>query len=75
MRWSQCPGVAVIGYGLWRQLFGGDPGVLGSTVRVNGVPLTVVGVAPPAMDFPERTALWAPGLYRFNRGYGSVGSG
>ncbi len=47
----------MIGYGLWRQLFGGDPGVLGSTVRVNGVPLTVVGVAPPAMDFPERTSL------------------
>jgi putative ABC transport system permease protein len=69
------PGVAVIGYGLWQQRFGGDPGVLGLTVRVNGVPLTVVGVAPPAMDFPERTGLWAPGLSRFDRGYGVVSSG
>jgi putative ABC transport system permease protein len=30
--------VAVIGYGLWRQLFGGDPKVLGATVRIDGVP-------------------------------------
>jgi putative ABC transport system permease protein len=38
--------VAVIGYGLWRRRFGGDPHVLGKTLRANGVPLTVVGVLP-----------------------------
>jgi predicted permease len=67
-------GVAVIGHALWRQLFDGDPGVLGSTVRVNGVPLTVVGVAPPDVDYPERTSLWSAGLFRFTRGYGAVNS-
>jgi putative ABC transport system permease protein len=65
-------GVAVIGHGLWRQFFGGDPGVLGSTVRVNGVPLTVVGVAPPGMDYPERTGLWSAGLWRLPRTAGVV---
>jgi predicted permease len=38
--------VAVISYGLWRSLFGGDPGVVGRTVRVNRYELTVAGVAP-----------------------------
>ena len=39
--------VAVIGYGLWRSRFHGDPGVVGKTLRVNRRELTVVGVAPP----------------------------
>ena len=33
----------MIGYGLWQQLFGGDPKVLGATIRIDGNPLTVVG--------------------------------
>jgi predicted permease len=35
---------AVIGYGLWQRAFGGDPGVLGKPVRVNGQPFTLVGI-------------------------------
>ncbi|MBV9498119.1 MAG: ABC transporter permease [Acidobacteriaceae bacterium] len=50
--------VAVIGYGLWQQLFGGDKRVLGSTIRVNGMPLTVIGVAPPGFSYPANTVLW-----------------
>ena len=38
--------VAVIGHGTWDQLFGRRPDVVGSTIVVNGVPVTVVGVAP-----------------------------
>jgi predicted permease len=38
--------VAVIGEGLWRSRFRGDPKAIGSTIRVNRFPLTVVGVAP-----------------------------
>lgn len=60
-------GVAVIGYGLWQQLFGGDPRALGSTIRLNGVPLTVVGVAPQGMDYPEKTAVWTPTIYDLKR--------
>ncbi len=39
--------VAVISHRLWQRRFGGDPAVLGETIRVNDCPLTVVGVAPP----------------------------
>jgi len=38
--------VAVIGYGMWQNRYGGDPKVLGKTIRLNRHPLTIVGVAP-----------------------------
>jgi len=59
--------VAVIGYGAWQQLFGGDPRVLGATVRINGTPLAVIGVAPPGFDYPEKTAIWAPTYFDHDR--------
>jgi len=54
--------VVVIGYGLWQQLFGGDPKVLGATIRIDGNPLTLVGVAPPGFDYPGKAVLPDPGL-------------
>jgi predicted permease len=41
------PPIVVIGNGLWRHRFAGDPGVIGRVVRINGHDATVVGVAPP----------------------------
>ncbi|MGD2123049.1 MAG: ABC transporter permease [Gemmatimonadota bacterium] len=41
--------VAVIGYPLWQDRFGGDPGALGQTLSINGKPFTVIGVAPEGM--------------------------
>src|SRR2546425_5947879 len=65
--------VAVIGYGLWQQLFGGDPKVLGSTIRIDGKPLTVVGVAPPGFDYPGKAVLWKPAAFSSgNNGWGTV---
>ena len=46
---SSDPGqvVAVIGHGAWEQLFGRSPAAIGATLIVDGVPVTVIGVAPP----------------------------
>ena len=55
--------VAVIGYGLWQQLFGGDRKALGATIRVDGNPLTVIGVAPPGFDYPGKAVLWKPAAF------------
>jgi macrolide transport system ATP-binding/permease protein len=41
------PPVAVLSHAYWRRSLGADPEILGRTVRVNGQPVTVVGVAPP----------------------------
>jgi predicted permease len=55
--------VAVIGYTAWDRLYGRRPDVVGSTVRVNGVPVTVVGVAPErfyGMTGVAELKLWMP---------------
>ncbi len=65
--------VAVIGYGLWQQLYGGDPKVLGATIRIDGQPLTVVGVAPPGFDYPGKAVLWKPAAFSpGNNGWGTI---
>jgi len=45
--------LAVLGYGYWQSRFGGDPGVIGSKVVVNGYPLTIVGVSRQGFDGVE----------------------
>ena len=42
--------VVVISHGFWRRALGGDSGVVGRVLDVNGTPLTVIGVAPPSFD-------------------------
>ncbi len=39
--------VTVIGYGYWQRRFGGAADVIGRSVRLDGVPFTIVGVTPP----------------------------
>src|SRR4029453_14076107 len=52
--------VVVISYGLWQQLFGGAYSAVGSSIRVNGTHLTIIGVTPPGFDYPRGTVLWQP---------------
>ena len=53
--------VAVLGYGLWQSEFGGAGNVVGQTIRLDGVPHTVVGVMPPWFSYPNPdTDLWTP---------------
>ncbi len=47
-------------YSLWEQRFGKDSAIIGQTVRLNGVPTTVIGVMPPGFSFPEDQNLWVP---------------
>jgi len=43
---SRSDAVMVLGYSYWKTRFGGDPGVVGKQVRINGHPFTIIGVAP-----------------------------
>jgi putative ABC transport system permease protein len=42
----------VVTHAAWQRLFGGDPQVVGSTTRVNGIPRTIVGVLPREFSGP-----------------------
>jgi predicted permease len=43
---GRADGVVVLGYSTWQRRFGADRSVIGTVVRVNGQPCTIVGVAP-----------------------------
>ncbi len=47
--------VMMLTHEYWRRAFGGDPGVLGRVVRMNGRSVTIIGVAEPAPPFPGGT--------------------
>jgi predicted permease len=50
----------VLSYGLWRRVFAGNPSVVGSTISIDGVPMTVVGVMPAGFAYPDETEIWGP---------------
>ncbi len=55
--------VAVLQYHFWRNRFAGDTQTVGSTIRLNGTPFTVVGIADPRFEGTDSgipTNLWVP---------------
>jgi len=42
--------VVVLSHGYWRRSFNADPAVVGRTLRITGVPMTVIGVSPPGFE-------------------------
>ena len=54
--------IAVLSYETWQANFGGQPGVVGTVVRLDGVPYTVIGVMPAGFRFPlsARNAIYTP---------------
>jgi putative ABC transport system permease protein len=63
---------AIIGYGLWQRRFGGDPGVIGRSARIDGESATIVGVMPAGFGFPIKAEIWKPRAEEFDeKGRGS----
>ncbi len=55
------PRVAVLTHGMWQRRFGGDAGILGQSLTINGESYTVIGVLPASFQFALRRAdLWVP---------------
>jgi putative ABC transport system permease protein len=52
--------VVVLSQGLWRQLFSSDPGILGSSIDVDGKMRTVVGIAPADLRPLFGEQMWVP---------------
>jgi predicted permease len=55
--------VAVLQYDFWQNRFGGSRGVVGSTIRLNGYPFTVIGIAAPGFEGTDvglPANLWLP---------------
>ncbi len=59
-------GVIVISHHLWQSRYGGRPDVLGRALRLDGVPVEIIGVMPPGFDYPalwRNTQFWRPLAY------------
>ena len=54
------PPVVMLSNAVWQQRYGGDRGVLGTTIRLNGITATVIGVMPHGLGFPQSEQIWLP---------------
>jgi predicted permease len=57
--------VAVLSYDFWRNRFGGEPSMIGRTLIVDEIPLTVIGIAAPGfhgVEVDHRAELWEPAM-------------
>ena len=54
------PRVMVLTNGLWKRRFGGDPGMVGRSIRINSEPFTVIGVMGPDFAGEPETDLFLP---------------
>ena len=52
--------VVILTHGLWQRRFGGDTGVIGRKLTLNGQPYVVVGVMPREFQLPPDREIWAP---------------
>lgn len=53
--------VAVIGYGLWQRMYGGDSEILGKVIHLNGADYTIIGVMPRGFTgFSDSAEAWVP---------------
>ena len=62
------PRVALLGHAYWQGEFGGDPNVVGRSVRIQNEPVTIIGVLP--RGFYQETAVWQASQFpnvRLNR--------
>jgi putative ABC transport system permease protein len=54
------PQVAILGHGIWKRDFGGDPGIVGKKVSLDGQEVTVVGVLPEDIPSLSLADVWQP---------------
>jgi putative ABC transport system permease protein len=54
------PQAAILSYHMWQERYGGDPGVVGTTARLDSSPVTIVGVMPASLEFPAKADFWFP---------------
>src|SRR5258708_1222699 len=57
--------VVILSHGIWQRRFGSDPNIIGTSITLNSLPYTVVGVMPPEFRHPRpgdpnAAEMWVP---------------
>jgi putative ABC transport system permease protein len=55
---SEDPHAVILSHELWQRRFGGNPAIVGSTLRLNEQAFTIIGVMPSNFQFPDWADLW-----------------
>ena len=67
------PSILELFLGTGHAAFAGDPKALGATIRIDGNPLRIIGVAPRGFDYPGNTVVWKPAAFsRGNNGWETI---
>lgn len=61
--------VVMLSWGAWQEYFHGDRNAVGKTLKIGGIPRTVVGVLPRGFRFPHVGAILINALHAKRRGY------
>jgi putative ABC transport system permease protein len=59
--------VAIVSHRMWQERFGGDPGIVGRAIRVNGRPHAIVGVLSPGPADQSMAQMWLPAAFTAER--------
>src|SRR5215813_2998838 len=59
--------VAVISSRLWHRRFKGAPDAIGKTIQLNGKIFTIIGVAPPELQYPAKIDIWIPFIFDLSK--------
>ncbi len=54
--------VVILSDALWRRRFAADTSLVGKPITLDGTNYTVIGIAPPGFQYPNKTELWLPPL-------------
>ena len=54
------PQAVIVSHQFWQERLGGDHGVLGRTLEINGSQRPIVGVTPPGFEYPSGARLYVP---------------
>jgi len=57
---SKAPPVVVVSYAFWQSRLAGDPHAVGSTITLDRLRNTIIGVMPQGFDFPQGMQVWRP---------------
>jgi predicted permease len=50
----------ILSYAIWRRVFAANPGIVGTTIRIDGAPYSVVGIMPERFAYPSEAEIWGP---------------
>jgi putative ABC transport system permease protein len=57
---SEAPAVVILSHAFWQSRLGGDTNVIGTSISLDRLPRTVIGVMPQGFDYPRGAQMWLP---------------